>query len=299
MSTFIILPTSSGNFLGEGANKIVTRSIFYNKGQPEVVARALQTKVKKDEMRMMRTVQGMHGIFNILACTKHQEGRKTYRAIYSKLYCPGSLYDAFTKEYTFSLFEKIKIARGILKGLQELHRKKIAHRDIASKNFLINVPQGSVGRRDIEAVIADLGAARTVGEDATSSLRAQGHIIYTPPEAIINEMMQGEDFFLSDVYATGCIFYRLFHGEFAPWQSTRFVLDSKMTAKKRYQELVRRIKRYTFPKKNYLAHKSEDEELSVSEAFEYLILRMVDPDPKKRGTSESLYQEIKRISRRQ
>ena len=299
-STFIILPTSSGNFLGEGANKVVTRSIFYNQGHPEVVARALQTRVKKDEMRMMRTVHGLQGVFNVLACTKYEEGKKTYRVIYSKLYSPGSLYDAFSKEYEFSLFEKIKITRDLLKGLQELHRKNITHRDIASKNFLINVPQGAVGRRNIEAVIADFGAARSVAEDSSgnSGAQAQGHIVYTPPEAIIKKM-QGEDFFLSDVYATGCIFYRLFYEEFAPWQNSKYVLDTQIAAKSRYREFVNRIKRYTLSRKNYLARKSEEEGLSVSDDFEYLILRMVDPDPKKRGTAESLYQEIKRISRRQ
>lgn len=293
---FLILPEIRGNFLGEGANKIVTRSVMYNQGHPEVVARALQTRVKKDEMRMMRAVQGLQGVFNILACTKYDLRGKTYRVIYSKLYSPGSLYNAFSKEYSFSLFEKIKITRGLLKGLYELHKKNIAHRDIASKNFLINVPQGDIGYRDIDAVIADFGAARLVADTTSKKNQAQGHLIYTPPEAIIKKL-SGEEFFLSDVYATGCIFYRLFYGEFAPWQSTKYVVETEIPAKKRYNELVRRIKRYTFSRKNYLERKSTEDVLSLSEDFELLILRMVDPDPKKRGTTESLYKEMKRISR--
>ena len=297
--TFIILDKNEKTYLGRGANKVVTKSILYNKSKPEIIARALQTQVREIELEITSKFKDAEGIMKVLSCTKYIDKGVTYRTIYAKLYNTGSLSHAFKMKCKFSLYEKMKIAHNILQGLRELHEKNIAHFDIASANCLIEIPREPPGRRNIVAVIADLGRANTINTPFDPNKRVQGHTSYTPPEGLFTEKMRGRDYCSSDVYAVGCIFYQLFYNKLAPWQDSKLIRSKTESKSMVHDKLVGKIQQYTGARRTYLtyrlAHASENDPLITREAFEHLILRMVDPNPKARGTAAELYQELKMI----
>lgn len=297
-NVFIILDENPKTHIGSGANKIVTKAILYNRNKSEIVARGLQTRVRKTELAMMNTFRSTPGIMEVLACTKYKVSGITYRAIYSKLYNAGSLSTAFKAKHRFSLYEKMKIALNILHGLKELHAKDIAHFDIAGTNCLIEIPPGKPGKRNVVAVLADLGRANSITTQLKKT-KVQGHPPYIPPEGVFTDKMKGKDYFYSDIYATGCIFYKLFYNKPAPWQDAKYIKNKTLSKYVIHRRLVERIQRYTAACRDYLdlrvTQVNEIGPLSNSEAFEHLILRMVHPDPYKRGTAAELHQELEEI----
>ncbi len=293
--TFIILPQNKQTYIGAGKNKVVLKAIFYNEKKSEVVARAVQTKVREIEMKTTSELRGTTGIMDVLACTTFKKGNEVFRTIYTKLYFPGSLSRAFSLRFRFTYYEKMKIALNILKGLSELHKRNITHRDISPQNCLIHIPLGKAGRREIVAVIADLGRADSIWKNYPLKSRVQGHSCYTPPEGIVKGRVKGVDFLKSDVYAIGCIFYQLFYEKAAPWLSNKYVINTSKSEFSRYRVLSTKIYRYTNSRKRVLARKAMRGKISTREAFEQLILRMVDPDAEKRGFATGLYTELQSI----
>ena len=289
---FIVLADNTATRIGHGANKIVTKSILYNGERSKVVARALQTKVKKKEIKMIHRLQGLRGIVDVLACSKYKEGAVTYRTIYSKFYRAGSLHTATIKKYSLSLSEKINIALNLLQGLKELHRKRIVHRDIAVPNCFVDIPPGTVDQRHIVAVLGDLGRAGYIWKSFGKKSKIQGHIPYTPPEGIFRNKFKKTDYYRGDVYALGCVLYNLFYDQGASWKNREVIADKTVPEEVRYNELVHQINQCTSPRRHDLALRKASTQLSPSETFEYLVLRMVDPDPRKRGSAKRLYKEL-------
>lgn len=294
-STFILLPENNNTYIGAGKNKVVLKAIYYNEKKAEIVARALQTNIREAEIRTIAKIKGLPGIMDIIACTEYTQGNTQYKTIYSKLYNPGSLSQAFDQGYRFTMYEKMKIVINILKGLNEMHQRNIAHRDISPHNFFINIPPGKPGKRDIDAVVADLGRSGGIWDASSYKGKVQGHSMYTPPDGILADKIKGHDKVLCDVYATGCIFYRLFYDKPSPWLSAKYTDGTAKTQKKRYRGFVNRIQRYTNTRNTALAAKSANGGLTPSEEFEFLILRMCHPDPGKRGTSSQLYNNFQEI----
>lgn len=298
--TFIVLEDSQETRLGKGAHKIVTKAILYQGKNSEIIARGLQTNVKVRELSITKRLQGRDGLMDTVACTKYKNGASHCMVVYSKLYQSGTLYSVFSKRIPISLTQKMKIALTLLNGLKELHKRGITHRDISADNCLVNtisVPSlnGKPPRNKMEVVLADFGRAEYIWKIVNKNSRAQGHTPYTPPEGIFKEKMKGQDYFRSDVYAMGCIFYNLFYGKRASWKHAKYVVDTTIPALDRYHELVAKINEATEPRRTYLSNKSKVEALLPVEAFEFLVLRMVDSDPTKRGSAMELHDELERI----
>lgn len=298
--TFIVLEDNQGTRLGSGAHKVVTKAILYQGQNCEVVARGIQTKVKARELSLTKRLQGRNGLMEVIGCTKYKNGASHCMVVYSKLYQSGTLYSIFCKHIPISLTQKMKVALTLLKGLKELHKRGIVHRDISADNCLVNIvpvdsANGKPPRNRVEVVLADFGRAEYIWKIVNKKSRAQGHTPYTPPEGIFKEKMKGQDFYRSDVYALGCIFYHLFYGKRAPWKHAKYVVDTTIPAVDRYHELVAKINEATEVRREYLVNKTKVEALSSVEAFEFLVLRMVDPDPKKRGSAMELHDELEHI----
>lgn len=292
---FIILPDNKLTHIGRGKNKVVMKAILYQEKNPEIVARALQTKVRKVELKTTNELKGSEGVMEVVACTEYHSKGLTHRTIYSKLYSPGSLQRAFSRKIRFSSYEKMKIALNLLKGLDELHKRNIAHRDLSSVNCLIDIPRGSAGRRNVVAVIADFGRANSIRKSFSKRLKPQGHSAYLPPEAIFKGKVQGADMCRTDVYAAGCIFYQLFYEKRAPWQNSKYSQEIAIPEFSRHAALVGKINQYTQKRRTALEHKQATSKLSSQEAFELLILRMCHPEAEKRGSASELHQTLQKI----
>lgn len=285
-STFIIPERTASSFLGSGAVKTVYKSILYDREHSEVVARGQQSYIIARELEITKLLQGSPGIFDIKGFGYLKRHSMTGVTIYSKLYNPGAIRHAFKQPIKMSLQEKMQVALNILKGLDSMHKRKIVHRDLNAGNFLIDIPAGKPGNRKIVAVIADLERSNYAKEVAHS--KVQGNSTYTPPEGLFLRKMTSGKYYAADVYALGLIFYHLFYEKKPAWQDRSYVQDVPGPLAVRYRELVRRINQATRLRRLQLQAKKEANTISVKEEFERMILRMVNPNPKGRGTAATL-----------
>jgi len=98
--------------------------------------------------------------------------------------------------------QKCAIAKQIAQALKAAHDKGIIHRDIKSRNIMIN-EEGNVK-------VMDFGLARMQGEaHITKTGTTLGTTSYMAPEQLIGEEMDAR----SDIWAFGVVLYELFTGE--------------------------------------------------------------------------------------
>lgn len=295
--TFVLLEGKEGAFLGRGKKKVVAKALLFDNTKPEVVARGEQSSEVKLELEITKLLDGAPGIYQALAFTSHRAKGKQYIAIYSKLYSPGSLATVLEKNFQLTIKEKAKIILNILEGLESLHKNNVIHTDLSPKNYLVNISEGKSKdkseTRDIEAVISDFGRSKFASD--SQNISVQGNSLYIAPEGIFREKLQGSDYFATDLYAVGCVFYQLFYGTQVPWHDQSYAKDASRSQEENYELLVQKINESTEKRRNSLISLYEKQTLTLPEAVEFLILRMVHPDPHARGAASELKEEMLRI----
>jgi serine/threonine protein kinase len=293
---FILLDKVKGAHLGQGAAKKVTKSVRYSRKQPEIIARAEQHYRMVRELNLMRILNGAPGLFVTRAFTSHIEKNKVHSTVYSDLYNPGSLESAFDQGYRFSLKDKLKIAIGLVRGLGSLRERNIIHRDLRAANCFINISPSKIrGAKNVTAVIADFGCSKVVTE--ANHIIANANRINTAPEGLILSKMQGQKYFGTDLFAIGCVLYRLNYGECPPWRLKEYFDFDERTAEEKSRFLAEKITENLNTKYARL-DKKDPKTLTQRQQFEYVILRMLDPDPEKRGTPQELHHDLIKIYKR-
>jgi len=117
-------------------------------------------------------------------------------------YVEGQELKEAIENQAMSLEEKCTIAMEIASGLRAAHHAEIIHRDIKSRNIMLN-QHGRVK-------IMDFGLARLRGmEHITQSHTTLGTTAYMAPEQLAGEEMDMR----SDIWAFGVVLYELFAGE--------------------------------------------------------------------------------------
>ncbi|CAG8769438.1 8591_t:CDS:2 [Cetraspora pellucida] len=104
--------------------------------------------------------------------------------------------------YKIPWTEIVQIAKDITLGLQHLHNNKIIHRDLHSKNVLIN---------DGSALISDFGISKQLNSTTVSSSNSGGMPAYTEPLYYIHGSNAVRDQ-KSDIYSLGVLFWELTSG---------------------------------------------------------------------------------------
>lgn len=294
--TFILLDGRKEAFLGRGGKKTVYKAILYDPLHPQELARGEQRHPMDQEMKMCQQLQGAPGIYATRAITSHTQGKTTYSTLYSDVYYPGSLTRKIFQKYRFSLEEKMKIIHDLLTGLYSLHERHLVHRDLHQQNYFLNIQMDPDGNRQVSAVIADLG--RTIPIDQAKGVVAQGSRLSIAPEGFFVEKLEGTDYFATDIYAMGCVFYMLFHERSPEWIDASLLRNKALSRKVKSRTVAKKLKSHTAKVRHYLQSKKAQNRLFPEEDLELLILQMVHLDPKKRGTAKELLQEAYRISQR-
>lgn len=108
--------------------------------------------------------------------------------------------------------ERIRLWRGAVKGVHQMHLKSVAHRDLKTGNCLLVVS----GRRS-EVRLADLGRARDLRQAAAHHvqeyLAGRGDLRHAPPEHLwLQGGAQAVDFRNADLYGLGSLLVELTTG---------------------------------------------------------------------------------------
>ncbi|MBS0656199.1 MAG: protein kinase [Verrucomicrobia bacterium] len=287
---FILLDRHKRAWVGKGYKKRVNKAILFDIKNPKVVARAEQSAPMKEEIKVCKKMRNTPGVINMQASTTYSKNRQTFRTLYLDLYEPGSLKHALAKKKKFTLTQVTQIMHRLLVGLKSFHSRKIVHRDIHIGNCFIS--KSSKKGTKIDAVLADLGRAMSIKK--AKGIPPQGAKIYYSPESIEMEKMRHKDYFASDIYALGCVFYQLLFKKQAPWQGT-YLRDRTLPAEKKREMLVQELNRACEKKWSYLKGKKQ---LSRRQAAQYLVFKMLQVDPKERGSASSLASIAKAIAQR-
>ncbi|MDL4770641.1 serine/threonine-protein kinase [Actinomadura xylanilytica] len=160
------------------------------------------------EARLLRQVDS-HRLVQVFDIGEQEDGRPYFVMTYADR---GTL-DERLAEGPLPLNEALRMAREIIRGVQELHEVDIVHRDLKPSNVLLrSVPGGDAER----VMISDLGIART-GDRLSSLTLPAGSPGYMAPE---QTQIDGAPDQRADVYGLGALTYHMLTGE-PPGQTRR------------------------------------------------------------------------------
>jgi len=286
-SFFIHLGTHGISPLGIGRKKVVTKTILYDREHPEVMARGLTKCNVKKEMAAMEELRGLPSLLEAQALMRHKDpetGRRMM-TIVTKIYRPGSLDEVLKEDsWKLNLQERLQIGTDILEGLASIHSKKLVHRDLGARNYFVNIVQSSPESRTVRGVVADMG--RTIPALFSSGKPVQGNSSYLAPESIYRENMMGNDYYQSDLFATGCVLWFLCFDAPPLWRKHHPYKKEGDDLQSKYDRFIELLaKAHT-----KVAHNRSND--PIQQRFEALVMRVTDPDPTKRGDAASAHKEM-------
>jgi len=182
-----------------------------------------KSTVSKQELENLILMQHTRGIVHIESyCELLGGGYIVVLDGYS-----ATLSSLFVFSRCLSFENKMRLAKDLVLGVIELHRRGCAHTDLSSNNALFRYDENG----DIEGAISDLGLSfiRQNKQPRTSLLNYGYYcaIEHTAPEHFGREnFADDEDDFAKDVFALGCLLYRLLFSpqQALPW--SQYILDS-------------------------------------------------------------------------
>ncbi|GBC41414.2 kinase-like domain-containing protein [Rhizophagus irregularis DAOM 181602=DAOM 197198] len=177
---------------------LVALKILFSKNSKEEINEDNDEFVK--ELKLLREVDYHQNINRILGLTKDSE----HYILVLEYANEGSLRDYLKKNFTSLKWnDKIQMALDITNGLKFLHSKEIIHRDLHSKNILVN---------NRKLLIADLGLSKKLKEVMSSNSlgNRRGMVEYTEPQCLKNRKYKKDN--KSDIYSLGILFWEISSG---------------------------------------------------------------------------------------
>ncbi|PKY25200.1 kinase-like protein [Rhizophagus irregularis] len=259
---------SNIEIIGEGGFGIVKRAI--TDGKNRVALKCLIKKSSKInikdfeslvmELKVLREVSCHKNIISFLGISKDNG-----YVVVLEYANEGNLREYLTKKFKSLEWEKkIQMALDITSGLNFLHSKGIIHRDLHSKNILVN---------DGELLIADFGFSERLTEVTSNSTgNKMGVIEYIEPKCFKDKDYVKDK--RSDIYSLGVLLWEITSG-YSPFRN---IEDRDMLG---YQ----------------ISHNNLREDPIEGTPLEYQLLYQEcrDDDPAKRPNIDQVYKEIFRL----
>lgn len=156
----------------------------------------------KNELEILRAVEHPH----LLGVEGVYETDKSFYVV-GEVMRGGNLLEFLHSRRTKLSLEEIKaLMRGVMRGLAELERQEVLHRDIKLENVMVRE------KDSLEAVIVDFGLAVYAWEDDYGTYKC-GTPGYLSPEVV--RCAVGEKLSLkSDIFSAGVIFHVLLTGRY-------------------------------------------------------------------------------------
>jgi len=193
---------------------------------------------------------------------KNGENKGDHKYVVYEYYPKGALYKYFIKENEGPFEEKYAkiIFKKILKGVQAMHKARICHRDIKLENILLD--------ENFNPKICDFGFVFEVSEG--KKLKSQcGTPGFMAPE-VFKKVGGGYDGFKADIFSLGVSLLRLVTGKKEKGLKKNVETIIEENGFEKYKQIINIQIKNTSPK------------------FQSLIVKMIDFDPEKRPTIDTI-----------
>ncbi|RIB10198.1 kinase-like domain-containing protein [Gigaspora rosea] len=199
------------DYLGRGAYAEVYSGLYQEK---EYAFKCLKDKLRLEDKKVKKFFKYMSRELELLSEVNHPNVVEFYGILQNpntdnitfvlQLANDGNLRDYLKKKRQNGIFkilwsELIQIAKDLTHGLEHLHSKKIIHRDLHSKNVLID--RG-------KALITDFGLSKHLNNSLSSEVG--GMLAYREPQSFKPIKYARDE--KSDIYSLGVLFWELTSG---------------------------------------------------------------------------------------
>ncbi|XP_024989829.1 probable serine/threonine-protein kinase PBL3 [Cynara cardunculus var. scolymus] len=292
-----VLKTATGKFCNEnlagqgGCGDVYKGWLDYRTNEAVKPGHGFPVGVKKIKKEGAQGLEEWRNELKILSSFHHPNVVKLlgycadgpHRMLVFEFIPMGSLEATLSRECSTELnwIKRIKIAKGLARGLEYLHTmdRPVIHRDIKSANILLD--------DDFNPKIADFGISRfgPQGDKTHLSTRVLGSKGYFAPEYIGT----GHLTLKTDVYSLGVVLLEILTG---------------LRAVKRYPNgVLRELSRWARPYLNdrkglhCVIDKRVVKNLDIEEAYEFatIILQCLTEDPRKRPTITQVLNSLEQL----
>jgi serine/threonine protein kinase len=280
------------NILGMGGNKVVRKSIMYNRSHPQVVASCRQIHSNPNEQSILRSLTNGKGIMPFYTALSHEEDGSMQEFLICKLYKDRSFDQFLEKNRKLPIRDKLIIASQMLQALETLHSRNICHLDLKKNNFLIQ--KNPSKKKPYEVALSDFGLSQPVDTLKGSPVDNLHSLLNRAPEAYLRSHFTKRDYYAAEIFSLGSIFYELLYGKEPTWFEHTDIQAASPDV--RYAAHLQLLERGTLPiQKALLKKEKRGKSLTKQERFEKIILQMVHKDPSSRGSAKKLRIKLERI----
>ena len=281
---FIHLKQHGIKELGRGARKSVTYSILYSNKKPKKVAHSHTTYPNENEAQANIDLKDGPGIYKIISVLADSRDESPNKYSFVSKYYPLGDFDNYLKtcKKRLKFRDRFRFCRDIMTGIQSLHNKGYAHRDLGFKNYF-----AEKRNKKVRLLVADFGRATQGGN--TEEKGAQGGYSLCAPEGLDYDSLSGDDYLRTDIFALGCCFYKILYNKKPGWMNPEQLKDSSIPLYERqnhFKETIECFKKHRTKQLKAICRRSK-KRFSPAR-LEQIILKMIDPDPSLRPTANSV-----------
>ena len=184
--------------LGEGHTAVVYRAVDLRDGTV-VAVKVLRSALSSDETyvrRFHREAEIAGDVRHPHLVGLHESGEIDGRLFIAAGYAEGPSLAERLRDGPLPVADMARAVAHVASALEELHRRRLIHRDVKPSNIILTERSG--------AVLTDFGVARGASHSTlTRAGRVVGTIDYLAPEVVKGAQATPA----SDVYALGCVAY--------------------------------------------------------------------------------------------
>lgn len=270
--------------LGKGAFKTVWEYFDYQRGKHDQVLTKRRPGIDNcKELYFYRHLQGIPQIpslsFVFIEKDFFQMMMDKYESLSPALFRPNAKNFLNLKKR-----DELKIFTKIVQGCVNVHRRGVVHRDLKFENILYNYTLSTLGRKSLKIKIADFDLSCFISNHSKLLSRV-GTSCYMAPECIALE--EKTDPLKMDCWSLGVMLYRLYFKKMPPFaKPIKSALENnRLTPAARRNILVEEVRK--------LHHSLADRR--PKEPWIDLMLKLLEPDVKKRLSSEELLFQCRKL----
>lgn len=272
---FIHLKGRKGAFIGQGANKVVTKSILYGK-KPRIVARCESSQDGKLESSVLERMHDLRGVVQSIAYIPLSDRSSE---IFLEYYPCGSLDRVAQGSIQIRDADVFSIMKDLIIGLKGMHDRGYIHRDIKRANIYLYREKGK-----LHGILGDLGLCLNITLFPDKRIAVPNP--NCSPEVLLKKNSE-IDRRKAETYSLGTIFYLIIFQKSCRWCSIPQGDLPQETAEKkraRYQRIER-----AYQKEAQKIHRMPN---GVRKRAALLMLKMMAPDPAQRISLDAALREL-------